>query len=195
MRRSATKHRAILDAAGRLVVAQGYHSTSIDAVAAEAGSGKQTIYRWWPSKADLFVEVYDDLVDRDVLAKAFHRHEASLEAGLTALLEQLFRFYETTPAGRILSGLIGEAAQNEPIRNALRTGLVIGRAPIVVDLVSAFIAANTGQGAVSAVVVNEMIVALVWKRLVMHEVLDSDAAHEIACLAVAAGRDGGGRER
>ncbi|WP_404424339.1 TetR/AcrR family transcriptional regulator [Thalassospira australica] len=195
MRRSVEKHRAILDAAGRLVVAQGYHSTSIDAVAAEAGCGKQTIYRWWPSKADLFVEVYDDLVDRDVLTKAFHRHDASLETGLAALLEQLFRFYETTPAGRILSGLIGEAAQNEAIRNALRTGLVIGRAPIVVDLVSAFKTANAGPGTVSAAAVNETIVALVWKRLVMHEVLGSDAAREIACLAVAAGRDGGGRER
>jgi len=67
VRRSRSKHRAILDAAARLVERDGYGATSIEAVAREAGSGKQTIYRWWPSKAALFVEVYGDLVSREAL--------------------------------------------------------------------------------------------------------------------------------
>ena len=54
--RSAETHRAILAAVGTLLAKSGYPNLSIEAVAARAGVGKQTIYRWWPAKADLVME-------------------------------------------------------------------------------------------------------------------------------------------
>ena len=49
--------RRILEIATELFVAQGYPATSIEQVAARAGSGKQTIYRRFGSKEELFVAV------------------------------------------------------------------------------------------------------------------------------------------
>ncbi|WP_214408794.1 TetR/AcrR family transcriptional regulator [Sphaerisporangium fuscum] len=49
-RRSPATRRAILTAALELVGEMGYSRVSIEAIAARAGAGKQTIYRWWPSK-------------------------------------------------------------------------------------------------------------------------------------------------
>ncbi|GAA2436504.1 TetR/AcrR family transcriptional regulator [Streptomyces macrosporus] len=49
-RRSEATRRAILDAALELVGEVGYARLSIEGIAARAGAGKQTIYRWWPSK-------------------------------------------------------------------------------------------------------------------------------------------------
>ncbi|MGW0586865.1 TetR/AcrR family transcriptional regulator [Streptosporangium sp. NPDC002607] len=49
-RRSERSRRAILDAARELVSEVGYAKVSIEAIAARAGVGKQTIYRWWRSK-------------------------------------------------------------------------------------------------------------------------------------------------
>lgn len=49
-RRSSTARTAILDAAFALVGELGYARLSVEAIAARAGVGKQTIYRWWPSK-------------------------------------------------------------------------------------------------------------------------------------------------
>jgi AcrR family transcriptional regulator len=57
--RSERSHQAILDAALKLCLEQGFAKTSVDAIAKEAGVGKQTIYRWWPSKAALLVEAID----------------------------------------------------------------------------------------------------------------------------------------
>ncbi|MEU6058093.1 TetR/AcrR family transcriptional regulator [Streptomyces sp. NPDC047097] len=60
-RRSERSRRAIYDAALALVAEIGYPKTTIEGIAARAGVGKQTIYRWWPSKADVLLEAFMDL--------------------------------------------------------------------------------------------------------------------------------------
>ncbi|MCB5182765.1 TetR/AcrR family transcriptional regulator [Streptomyces antimicrobicus] len=55
-RRSDRSRRAILDAALALVGEAGYDKLTIEAIAARAGVGKQTIYRWWPSKAAVLLD-------------------------------------------------------------------------------------------------------------------------------------------
>lgn len=60
-RRSQRSRRAIYDAALALVSEVGYPRTTIEGIAARAGVGKQTIYRWWPSKADVLLEAFLDL--------------------------------------------------------------------------------------------------------------------------------------
>ncbi|SCF15432.1 transcriptional regulator, TetR family [Micromonospora coriariae] len=57
-RRSQTARRAILAAAFDLVGEVGYAKLSIEGIAAAAGVGKQTIYRWWPSKGALLFDAF-----------------------------------------------------------------------------------------------------------------------------------------
>ncbi|QCW77464.1 TetR/AcrR family transcriptional regulator [Streptomyces sp. S6] len=63
-RRSDRSRRAIYDAALALVGENGYRRTTIEGIAARAGVGKQTIYRWWPSKAAVLMEAFLDLAAR-----------------------------------------------------------------------------------------------------------------------------------
>jgi AcrR family transcriptional regulator len=59
-RRSERSRRAILAATRELIVELGYAKVSIDAIAARAGVGKQTIYRWWPAKGAV---VFDSVLE------------------------------------------------------------------------------------------------------------------------------------
>ncbi|MCQ6553566.1 TetR/AcrR family transcriptional regulator [Streptomyces sp. C10-9-1] len=63
-RRSERSRRAIYDAALGLVGEVGYGRTTVEAIAARAGVGKQTIYRWWPSKAAVLMDAFLDLAAR-----------------------------------------------------------------------------------------------------------------------------------
>ncbi|TLG10853.1 TetR/AcrR family transcriptional regulator [Nocardia cyriacigeorgica] len=57
-RRSERSRQAILAATRELIDEVGYAKTSIEAIAARAGVGKQTIYRWWPSKGAVIFDSF-----------------------------------------------------------------------------------------------------------------------------------------
>lgn len=84
--RQAHTRVELIDAAERLFTAQGFHATSIDAVAAEAGYTKGAVYSNFDSKEDLFFAVYERRIDRRVA-----EIEATMEAAETALdgIEQI----------------------------------------------------------------------------------------------------------
>ncbi|XRQ09206.1 TetR/AcrR family transcriptional regulator, partial [Actinomadura welshii] len=51
--------------ARELVSELGYAKVSIEAIAARAGVGKQTIYRWWPSKGAVIFDSFLELSESD----------------------------------------------------------------------------------------------------------------------------------
>jgi AcrR family transcriptional regulator len=74
--RQAQTRSELVDAAERLFTAQGFHATSIDAVAAEAGFTKGAVYSNFASKEDLFFAVYERRVDARVAEIERHLREA-----------------------------------------------------------------------------------------------------------------------
>ena len=54
--RSESARQAVLAAMRSAVVGEGYEVLTIEGLAAEAGVSKQTIYRWWPTKAAILGE-------------------------------------------------------------------------------------------------------------------------------------------
>jgi AcrR family transcriptional regulator len=60
--RSVEADQAILHATLRMLGTQGVAGTTIEGVAADAGVGKTTIYRRWPTKTDLILAAISDLV-------------------------------------------------------------------------------------------------------------------------------------
>jgi AcrR family transcriptional regulator len=64
IRRQAQTRTDLVDAAERLFVGGGFHATTLDAVAAEAGYTKGAVYSNFASKEELFLAVYERRIDR-----------------------------------------------------------------------------------------------------------------------------------
>ena len=101
-KRSEASRRAILDAAFAILEEVGFETLSIEGVAARAGVGKTTIYRWWPSKGVLAVEAFlDGVAPTIAFAEA-----GSATADMTAQMQALAEIYRGR-TGRFVREMIG----------------------------------------------------------------------------------------
>ena len=84
--RQARTRDDLIEAADRLFTGNGFHSTSLDAIADAAGYTKGAVYSNFDSKEDLFLAVYSRRVDQRI-----EEMDATLSTGDTAYegLEQL----------------------------------------------------------------------------------------------------------
>ncbi|MFF8843863.1 TetR/AcrR family transcriptional regulator [Streptomyces sp. NPDC015127] len=90
-RRSERSRRAIYQAALALVGEVGYGKTTIEGIAARAGVGKQTIYRWWPSKAAVLLEAFLDLAEQAAEEAGEGEYEIPDTGDIKADLRQVLR--------------------------------------------------------------------------------------------------------
>jgi AcrR family transcriptional regulator len=99
--------RAILDAALAELEERGYAALTIEGIAARAAVGKQTIYRWWPSRADVVLDALLEFARERVRTP----DTGSLAEDLRAFLAATFRSRGVRP---ILVGLMAQA-QFDPV--------------------------------------------------------------------------------
>jgi AcrR family transcriptional regulator len=162
-RRSARSHAAILRTAADLAGRVGYANASIEQIAEEAKVGKQTIYRWWPNKAALFIEVYRELVPADLVAD----DTGSLGRDLEILLTRLSGLYCDTAAGNILSGLIAEAQTETGLAEQLRETYVVPRRAIIGSIFARAVARHEIEALQYPDLASDLISGAVWFRLLL----------------------------
>ncbi len=112
--RSEKSTEAILVAAFDLLVSKGYAGFTIDAVAAAAGAGKTTIYRWWPTKADLAVDAFFHHTDSDLRFPDTGTADGDFRAQIERLAELL-----ADKAGQALAEMLGGARTDRTLSAAL----------------------------------------------------------------------------
>lgn len=110
-RRNPQVHDAILDAAAALLAEKGYAGVTIDAIASRAGAGRQTIYRWWSSKAAIFMEVYNRAA-KETIGEAGEIDTGSLVGDVQMLILGLRLLFSQTIAGRAMQGMVAEVQCN-----------------------------------------------------------------------------------
>ncbi|HEY0974347.1 MAG TPA: TetR/AcrR family transcriptional regulator [Solimonas sp.] len=110
--RLASNRERILVTARRLIAAGGYREAQIAAVAAEAGMSTGMIYRYFPSKAELFVEVLTAAVGHEIeLLKTIARGPGTAEQRLYSAVECFTRRALTGP--NLAYAFIAEPAEPE----------------------------------------------------------------------------------
>ena len=105
--RRASASNDILDAALALLAERGFKATTIEAIAARAGVGRNTIYRRWSSKEELIADALQKLEVRIEL----HDRE-DLHALLLDWIRDFVRVFGDPLYGRILPAVLGEVQAN-----------------------------------------------------------------------------------
>jgi len=157
-RRSKQSQRAILDSAAKLLTERGYADITIDGIAAAAKVGKTTIYRWWPTKASIFMELYAELATK-ITPPA---DSGSVVTDLALLLRGTFRLYRETAAGIALSGIVAEAQSNAVVSRIVRNDFAPSRRQVIMNLLERGVARNEISPDVNIELVSEVVAGATW---------------------------------
>ncbi|WP_290060646.1 TetR/AcrR family transcriptional regulator, partial [Amycolatopsis solani] len=104
-KRSEQSRLAILAATLDLVAEAGYGTLTVEGIAARSGVGKQTIYRWWPSKADVLLDALATKADLQIPIP----DEGSFRADLERFLGSTFELGEKEQVAETLRALMAQA--------------------------------------------------------------------------------------
>jgi AcrR family transcriptional regulator len=127
-KRDHTRDPEILEAAVEVLAETGYEGMTIDMVAARAKAGKATIYRRWPSKADLVLDAVACLKANE-LAPEHLPDTGSLRGDLVSMIRP-----RTVEEGerklRVMAGLFSLVSSSPELAEAVRTSIIEPRAAV-----------------------------------------------------------------
>ena len=112
--RKARVRTAVLTAAADVLRADGYAGLTMERVAAQSGVAKTTLYRWWPTKAALCMDLYLDVAARELRDP----DTGDVARDLKAIAETVISLQKRTVAGPAFIGLIAEAQISPETRTA-----------------------------------------------------------------------------
>ena len=102
--RNPVLHQAIIAAATEVLAKEGPTRFTIEAVAKLAGCGKPTIYRWWPSRPALLLEVFDQAVAQELVEP----EGKDLAKDLATMLRKVWRLWRTESMGPLYRLILSE---------------------------------------------------------------------------------------
>ena len=106
--RSEQARQAILRSTLKLLQHTGFPDLTIEAIAADAGVGKATVYRWWPNKGALVVDAFASSTE----GKLHFPDTGSVYQDVSLQMNQFLGILHTR-RGRIVAALLG-AGQSDP---------------------------------------------------------------------------------
>lgn len=129
----------------RLLQQHGYDRLSVDEVAAESKASKATIYRRWPSKAELVLAAFiEGMRAQLVRPNTGSLREDLLQIGMNALAD----VRRNTP---VMRGLLIEIERNADLTKAFRTKFIDQRKLLLDDVLTAAVE----RGEIEAAAINE----------------------------------------
>ncbi|MBL7253277.1 TetR/AcrR family transcriptional regulator [Paractinoplanes lichenicola] len=131
--RSEQAREAVLHAVDDMLLEVGYAAMTMKAIAERAGVGRQTVYRWWSTKAEILFEASVADAEEELAVPPADDPRAEV----TAYLDALVVFLTRSPAGAAYRALLAAAEHDPAVKALVASRDVLGdSARAVLDRVS-----------------------------------------------------------
>src|SRR5919197_917521 len=173
--RSDRAHRAILAAFLTELIKEDFADLHLEHVAAHAGVGKATIYRRWPSKEALALDLLMQLAAPHIGIDDVGDTRAELLAAVTNAL----RAVTDTPFGPVIRALLSQIAINPALGDPFRASVVQGRRDEVARVIARGISRGDLRTDADVDVATELLVGPVYFGLMFGGELSQDFAERV----------------
>jgi AcrR family transcriptional regulator len=167
--RSDSARRAILRAARELIDENGPTALTVEGIAARAGVGKPTIYRWWPDRHSVAMAA---LMESESAVSSSGSTVRSPMAALHRQLRKVVSLFATS-IGRNVTTMIASADNDSELSKAFRNHFVLARREEGRALLLQAIDRGEIRSDANVEIVLDMIYGALFFRLLMgHAALD-----------------------
>jgi AcrR family transcriptional regulator len=163
-RRSERARQAILDAALELCQEQSFAGLTMEGIAKRAGVGKQTIYRWWPSKAAILLEA---LTDRATNTLDFP-DTGDIVTDLRTQMSTVVQAFNNPMFAAYSRGLIAAAQSDPEIAAAVVKTVIQPRVDLCVERIEKAQQAGAVRRDLDPRDIVELLYAPLYYRLLLH---------------------------
>jgi AcrR family transcriptional regulator len=186
-RRSEQSRTAILRAALELIDEVGYVGLTVEGIAARSGAGKQTVYRWWPTKADVLLDALATKADLHIPIP----DEGGFGADLRAFLTATFALAQHRAIAAGLRALVAQAQLDPDFGRRFRDAFMLRRREALGVLVERARARGELPASLSPGTAVDLVFGVLWYRLLATgEPLDDRLVDELVATLANARRPG-----
>jgi len=173
--RSEKSRGAIIRATHGLLSEGGGAALNIEAIARRAKVGKPTIYRWWPTLADLVLEVLLHQADEEITVPARTTLRQSLRHFLRLSMKAIVE-----GAGAHLRFLMAQAQQDEAFRKRFRENFTAKRRSALRSIFAQAVERGQMGSKHNLELLVDLLFGAMWYRLLIgHARMDDSFADEL----------------
>lgn len=178
--RSEESRAAILAATWQLLQTTPLKKLSIESIAREAGVGKTTIYRWWPSKAAVAVDAFLAQIEAVL---PFPDTETVAES-LVLQVRQVVKAFQGD-IGQIVAGIIAEGQDDPEALASFRDRFLNPRREVAREVIQQGIDSGEFDAALDPELAMDILYGPIYYRLlIQHLPLDESFAVNLSDQAI-----------
>lgn len=183
-KRSEESRLAIQAAAIELVGEVGFAGLTIEGIAARSGAGKQTVYRWWPSKADVLLDALATKADLYIPIP----DEGSYAADLTGFLAASFQLGSDPRVVNVLRVLMAQSQIDPDFGERFRVSFLQRRRDALAIIVDRAQVRGDLPPIPSADLVADVVFGVIWYRVLSRpQPLDDRVPGELVAMLAGSG--------
>lgn len=165
---AAASHNNILDVVHKILQEKSVRDLTIGEVARRAGVGKPTIYKWWPSKAALVMDMFEERIVVRLAVPGGGTAEHVIRTQVRELIRLFNGFF-----GKVAAEIIAEGQSDPAILREYRDRYMIKRRAFAYEVIDRAVEAGELKPPVDAELLMDMIYGPIYFRLlVRHGELD-----------------------
>jgi AcrR family transcriptional regulator len=177
---AAASHETILDAVYELLHEKSVRNLTIEEVAKRAGVGKPTIYKWWPSKAALVMDMFEERVVESLAAPAGMSAEETFRTQMRAMMKLFNGFF-----GKVAAEIIAEGQSEPEVLREYCERYMFHRRAFSIEVIAGAKSSGEFRKDVDPEILIDMIYGPIYYRLlVKHHTFDESFGDELVRAAM-----------
>jgi AcrR family transcriptional regulator len=165
---AAASHEAILDAVYELLQEKSVRDLTMEEIARRAGVGKPTLYKWWPSKVAIVIDVFEERIATAFVIPEGQSTEEGIRGHVSMAIRVLNGFF-----GKVSAEIIAEGQSDPEVLREYIHRYLLNRRAITTTMVRKAQASGEFKRAIDPELFVDMVYGPIYYRLlVKHQPLD-----------------------